>query len=293
MARALNQAGQIADHVEIWNLQSRLDRQLMPSRTASVVASRRLRRGLDHTGGYHAIFVVSPHRFSYKMLSYLRTRGRNLVALLGDDPIGPRSVAEECWALFDVVASADESWLTRVGTQCSTRRVMPWGSTLDDPQLLAAEPYGATSLVLVGAPYKERVAVAESLARRYDLVLQGDGWPAVPGARLRPSESREGTLYRVRSNRELVVNIHHSQFNAGRNPQFFDYAAAAIPQVVVYPNSLTQYSLGLSEPVCYDLFDDANLLANRELHEANRKLVANVRANYMFNACIERVLDEL
>ena len=265
----------------------------MESRLAPVIAARRLSSlGAHGASMYDAVFVMSPHRLNARMLRYLNSKCDKLFAVLGDDPVGARSVRDDCWQEFDGVLAADESWLRNVPPSYAPRVVMPWGSTLIDPNLLSGEPYVPKSVVLVGTPYPERVALARHLLRKTEVTLQGDEWPAIPGAKLRPSSSRQETLSAIRENRELVINIHHSQFTRGLNPQFFDYAAAGIPQLVVHADDLLRYRLGWAGQQFEGSLDDDELISDPKLHEQNLKIISLVRDKYLFHACVERAYNE-
>lgn len=255
----------------------------MESPWSLVEASRRLGRiRALPSGHYKSIIVASPHRFSVGMLKLLKSRSQRLIALLGDEPVGVRSVKEECWATFDKILVADESWIGSIPATDGTVAVMPWGSTLVDEQMLNAPTYKPESLVLVGSPYPERVSLARMLADKATVTLQGSGWPTIEGTTVRGSSSRLVTLESIRKNRELVINIHHKQFRRGLNPQFFDYAAAGIPQVVVHADQLDRYRLGMSE----GSLAAESLLASTAVQGANEEIIARVRKSQMFSSCI-------
>lgn len=292
MATSLSHVGYESDSLGLWNIGSRSDRLLMESAVSPAVAMWRLKRFLRASGSaaLDAIFVMSPHRFGPQMLSYLRGRCTYLVALLGDDPVGARAVSSECWNHFDLVVAADEVWLERLRGFEGRRKLMYWGSTLLDSELISPGVYKPDALVIVGAPYPERIEVAQTLATQNPLTLQGAGWPAMMGVRTRSSRTRAETLHLIRENRELVVNVHHAQFKKGLNPQFFDYAAAGIPQIVIYAHDLERFTIGVDRDMEAQILD-GDLLQDEHMLEQNRKTTRIVREQYMFHSCIERVLD--
>lgn len=293
MAAAMENAGYFSDSLGLWNIRSRYERLVLKSPFSSFVAMQRLKEfaGDGKRPEYEAIFVISPHRLSLRMLSYLKKRSRYLVGVLGDDPVGARAVSESCWNQFDLVVAADNQWLDRLSGFQGKRRIMPWGSTLLDPALVRSDVYTPESLVIVGAPYPERVHVAINLAARNALTLQGDDWPSIDGVHRRSSSSRARTLNAIRKNREMVVNIHHKQFQRGLNPQFFDYAAAGIPQVVIYADDLAKFHVGLSGHDIQGRLEADQLLRDEQVLRHNQFVVSQVREHYMFHSCIERVLD--
>lgn len=291
MAQAMTRNGDTCDSVILWNIRRRLDRLLMSSPFSGIEGLRRLNAScLSRHESYRAIFVVSPHRFSLRMLRSLKSRCAELVALIGDAPLGARRVETTNWSIFDRVLSADESWLRLIPDGCSVKGIMPWGSTLIDPALLSSDTYEPSSVVMVGSPYPERIELAKQLVGRSKLILQGTGWPNIPGVILRPSASRLATLEQIRANRELVVNVHHDQFDRGLNPQFYDFAAAGIPQVVVHADDIFTYRLGLDSLSQDRSFLDQDLLLDERIQSVNSELVAKVRNSYMFHSCIKRGL---
>jgi hypothetical protein len=261
----------------------------MGSPLAKAEGMRRIRKLIKSSrGNYSAIFVMSPHRYSAQMLRELKSGSQQLIALLGDDPVGPRSVRHECWDYFDLILAADKEWTRNIPPTVADRRVMPWGSTIVDTELVDANVYVPESLVLVGTPYPQRVALAKSLASRYPVTLQGEGWPQIPKTKQRPSASRRITLDQIRRNRELVINMHHHQFHRGLNPQFFDYAAAGIPQVVVHADDLDTYRLGLDGLLIEGSFYASDLLKDTAISDLTKQVVASVREAYMFHSCVGR-----
>lgn len=293
MARAVSHFGPSSDSINVWNISRRSDRWMMDSRWAPFVAARRLSSlGSHDAATYQAIFVVSPHRLNVDMLRYLKSRCEQLIAILGDDPVGSRSLRDECWAQFDGIFAADEYWLRDIPPVPAKCQVMPWGSTITDSDLINADPYTPESVVLVGSPYPERVAVAQHLVRRNPVTLQGDAWPDIPGVKNRPSSSRLETLNAIRENRELVVNIHHKQFRRGLNPQFFDYAAAGIPQVVVHTDNLLRYRLGMGHDLIEGTLLEEGLLLSPIIQAQNLRFISIVRDKYSFHSCIERLINE-
>ncbi len=292
MAAQMNKSGVLCDAIPVWDIRRRWDRALMDSPLADAFGRQRIIGRLRQLGikSYDAILVLSPHRFSVRSLQTLKEHGSLLVAVLGDDPAEKRAVSNQRWSLFDRILSADASWLERVVTVPSQTGIMPWGSTLINEDLLSAQPYEAQSLVIVGAPYRERVRIAETLASQGPLTLQGSAWPGIPGACLRPSSPRLETLKEIRRNREMVVNIHHPQFKGGLNPQFFDYAAAGIPQVVVYADSPETYQIGLGVRKLQGNLNHQMILHNPQLRDLTSHVVDGVRESYLFHSCVERAL---
>lgn len=290
MALSLSHFGASCDAISLWNIRRRSDRIVMNSRWAPLVANRRL-SAIRESQAYEAVFVMSPHRLNADMLRNLKSRCGELIAVLGDEPIGARSVDDECWGEFDAILAADENWLRGVPPSTAKIKVMPWGSTLVDSDLINASPYRPESIILVGSPYPERVAVAQHLVHRAPVTLQGDGWPNIPGVAIRPPSSRIDTLKAIRENRELVVNIHHKQFLRGLNPQFFDYAAAGIPQLVVHADDLFRFRVGIGEDSIEGSLRDDELLYNQSIRDQNLKLIAEVRESYMFYSCVERFFN--
>lgn len=291
IALQMSHAGASCDSLILWNIRRRLDRLMMESPWAKIEASRRLKRFLEPNDDYRAVFVASPHRFSAEMLRSLKSKTTELIAILGDTPVGARAVESKCWRLFDQILVADEAWLDRIPETGAIRGTMPWGSTLVNADLLNADSYTPESVVLVGSPYPERIELAQLLAREEPLVLQGNGWPELPGVILRPASSRIATLEQVRENRELVVNVHHKQFDRGLNPQFFDFAAAGIPQVVVHANDLHTYRLGLGVNSLEGSLDGARLLSNPSIRRMNIETISKVRNSYMFHSCVGRFVN--
>lgn len=291
MALELTHAGMDCDAFVLWDIRRRVDRKLMDSPLGFAEGARRARSiARSSQGGYRAVFVTSPHRYTAAMLRTLKTVSIELIALLGDEPVGVRAVKRECWDIFDRILAADERWLLHIPPTGAHRGTMPWGSTLMADELLEASPYRPESLVIIGAPYSERIELAERLAQKFPLTLQGDGWPALPGVRRRPASSRLETMTEVRRSRELVVNIHHSQFARGINPQFFDYAAAAIPQVVVHADDLDRFRLCVDNEVLEGYLSESDVLHDSDLASLNERVIRVVRRSYMFHSCIRRAV---
>lgn len=292
MASEMSNSGEPCDAVILWNIRRRVDRVMMQSSWSMIEGARRLRRiKALPTRHYKAIIVISPHRFNVRMLRFLKSRSHQLIALLGDNPVGARSVTDDCWSLFDKILVADESWSEGIRPTGGNLAVMPWGSTLVNQEILNAGTYRPESLVLVGSPYPERVELAQRLVESDALTLQGNGWPSVAGTSLRASNSRLLTLETIRNKREMVVNIHHKQFHRGLNPQFYDYAAAGIPQVVVHADQLDRYRLGMDGHVLEGTLGVESLLMNSAIQGLNEEIIRRVRKSHMFSSCIRRYIN--
>lgn len=222
-------------HVELWDLTRRSHRIAMGSPVGKYISSVRLHRAMRRQervlGRADWIVVTAPHRLNVRDVRLLRAQTGRLIALLGDDPRGVREVRAEVIARFDKVAIADGAWVASL-PRGAPAVVAPWGSTLPDDQLAAVVRYQPEVLAVVGSAYAERVALARRLSRDFPLLTVGS-WPSLPNTRQLPAMGRLQTLAELRRSRALVVNMHHSQFVSGFNPQFADYALAKIPQVLV------------------------------------------------------------
>jgi hypothetical protein len=292
IAKEISHAQAPCDALVLWDIRRKMDRVVMDSPLADAEGFRRVRNFTKRSEKtYRAIFVMSPHRYSVRMLQQLKSACQQLVALLGDDPIGPRSVGGECWDYFDMVLVADEKWTSQIPSTSAQLSVMPWGSTLVASEFVDADVYVPESLVLVGTPYPQRIALAEKLSKQYPLTLQGGGWPQIPGTMLRAPAPRITTLGQLRENREMVVNVHHDQFYRGLNPQFFDYAAAGIPQLVVHADDLDTYRLGLCGAPMEGNLHTSDLLNDAAIKDLTARIVAAVREEYMFHSCVARFVS--
>lgn len=276
--------------VAMWDLSDPLDRRILDSCVEVPWGSAKSALALRSLKDMDWALVLSPHRVPTAALSRIRKRSSRLIALIGDVPTGSREVPNGYWKLFDVIALADGDWEDAIPPEHRGRiAIEGWGSTVTDPALLGANLYEPNSIALVGAAYTERVALATELAREFRVVCQGPDWPTGPYLR-RPAAPRDETIRTLRRNRELLINVHHSQFARGLNPQYYDYAACAVPQIVVHPADPNPtrtvkrelaVSTSAASPRVSDLFDGA----------AYRSIVQCVRSTHMFEHTIERLLE--
>lgn len=284
MAQHLQAEGFDARALGIWDIRRRSHRLIMKrERAASWLLSRRIRAVAEETHGWSV--VTAPHRLTDRDAQLLAKRGP-LSILLADDPVGIRSVSSGVWNEAYSVVSPEPAWLANVPVGTRQRSVFGWGSTITDSELLSGEPYRPERLLIMGAAYRERVEMARRLAKVFPLTVQGQGWEGlVPGADHRPAAGRLETLKAIRGRREMVVNVHHQQFTTGRNPQFFDFASAAIPQLVVHAHELERWRIGF-EPAS-ETFERLDLDAP-ELSQ--HRLIDGVRTSGTFSDTIAEAL---
>lgn len=273
--------------VVLWDLTRRADRRLMATPAARPLTSFRLRKYMRDPVDW--VVVMTPHRLNDRTAAALHAAAGGRVGfLLGDAAVGERSICDDVWAVSSVVASPEPSWWVTAPAEVPKVRVSGWGSTITDDDLLAGLPYRPARFALVGAPYPERQSVAQSLVRGgHHVFLQGAGWPGlVEGAEVLPSAPRVATLHALRDRRALLVNVHHPQFVSARNPQFFDYAAAAVPQVSILARSIDRYQLGM-DSADYPISD---LDLDRDWVGITAALAADVRANHMIKNTLEHIV---
>lgn len=288
MAARARRSGLNVRSSTIWNITRRSHRVAMQSRwlerAASAAAVSRLK------GTFDWAIVTSPHRIADASLERLRSRSGHVIALIGDDPVGPRHVSDARWMGFDLVASADPAWLGRLSHLDVATKVEGWGATVLDLPEITQHPSVPSGILIVGAPHATRIKLAAQLAGRYPVTVQGPGWPKISGTLQRGAMPIDDTLSLALARRELIVNIHHEQFSVGLNPQFFDYAAMGIPQIVVRPVAPLMFELpfGTSDP---ENIDNVDLLSSARVVDANREISSVVRRSYLFEHSLERLLS--
>lgn len=268
----------------LWDLQRRFDRHLIDSFAAPWISYRRLHRALS-SRNYDWVIVASPHRLSGRACQFIRERTALLIGLIGDLPEGRRELSPESVELFDVLAIPDATWRESLPSAAQAVVTEPWGSTIHDQHLLASQPFEFERVALVGSAYPARVQLANSLAADHDVVTIGN-WPSVPRARQVPALGRAATLSELRSSRSLVLNVHHPQFRRGLNPQFFDYAASAIPQVVIYASDLHTAHFPYVDHPPMPL---SVALDPKQMLKVSEVSSAIVREQYLFAHTIERL----
>jgi hypothetical protein len=288
MSEALSAADFPAHSLPLWDLERRTHRMLMKTRLGDLALLLRYAGRLRTEPNLSWTVVVSPHRAPAWLLRELKRRSDIMVALLGDDPVYPRGVADEAWRSFDIVLSPDADWLAAIPDGVRAE-VTGWGSTLTDNELLESAEYSPERLILVGTPYPERVTVAQRLAATDRLTVQGRGWDLGLNVEIRPPGERLATLSGIRREKGLVVNVLHPQFKSGVNPQFFDFAAAGIPQVVVFADDLDRWYVGgRTGPT--GIFASTDLLSTPQIAAANGELIASVRKTQMFPTILSKFL---
>lgn len=270
--------------VPVWDLRKRGDRHLIDSPIAGMLASRRM-RSLRHQSPFDWILVSSPHRLTTANAVTLRRHASKLVGLLGDVPVGRRTISPGVSDLFDLFAVPDNDWELPGRIANIPRVVEPWGSTVCDPRLLSGSTYDFERVAFVGTAYPERVELARSLSRSHSIVTFGD-WPSLPRIEQRPAASRLDTLRALRTLRALVVNAHHPQFVSGLNPQFFDFSAAGIPQFVVYAHAPHTAHFPLTRARPQDLREPVDFAAVRLAADSASTAI---RENHLFRHTVERL----
>jgi hypothetical protein len=291
MAHAADLSGIPAFALGMWDIRTRIDRVLMDSPISNYVVEQRTKRQLSRP--LCAAIVTSPHRLTPSIADLLRNQDYPVIALLGDNPVGERCIAEDVVSAFDRIYTADESWTPNVS--CRDVRVMTWGSTITGRDLLNAAGYVPESVAIVGAPYDDRVEAAKSVvAAGYNLLLWGDAWRReyIQGAEVHPSTERLETIRQLRQARSLVLNVHHRQFSTGMNPQFFDYAASAVPQLILKHGNAGSSELGKAIEVNLASIEHLDrLLRNAASSGTWADLTARVRAQFMFGGTLREMLQ--
>lgn len=271
--------------VILWNLRSRRDRLLMRSPAQYLVAGQRLRRAFQNRT-FATSFIVSPHRLSAPMWSLVRERSEHVVALLGDEPVGQRALCPELIENVDTVAVADISWADAVGSTIPVVEA-PWRSTITDEELLGAPMNRPLRVAFVGTPYPERVEFASRLSERLEILTVGN-WPQLRGVVAHPPKSREATIRLLRRERAMTINVLHPQFRGGLNPQFFDYLACGVPQILVDGRNFDMWVPSSSGDALIRV-DESNMLD--VAYEANRRLLSEYTPQSLrFSTTIERLL---
>jgi len=270
--------------IGLLDLNRRTDRFLMRSAVQFAVARNRLVRQWGNRY-VEAAVVVSPHRISPWMARYLRERSNKLVALAGDVPSGARSIPDQVAAHFDVVGLADLSWSKSLpkGTRIAPA---PWGSTVRERDLLAAPLYSPQRLAIVGTAYPERVEIVRQLRESLPIVTVG-AWPDIDGVENAPAMARLETLRWLRRHETGVLNILHPQFESGLNPQFFDYVACGVPQLVT--SALTRKSYVPTGDGGMEMLPER--LDISQLLALNVQIRHDARLNLSFADTIKKVLD--
>lgn len=285
MASSLRDANISCESASMWDISKRMDRILMAGFLEPLVCHIRLARVLRRNPIFDWIVVVSPHRVPIQTLEALRRRSMLVVALLGDEPVGVRKLSTSAQSIFDKVSVADPAWADHLSASPDCILAESWGSCAE---IRPTSPYSSDEYVVVGAPYPERISVVNGLlSRGYSVRVVGSDWAGLVKCEVVASMSVPDTMKYVRAERLTIVNIHHLQFRSGLNPQFFDYAANALPQVVLGSRNGFEYAPGSSHVfnslICRD-FD-----APPRIEEV-AQLAKIVRANFMFPKTIERIL---
>lgn len=290
MAKKLTQEHISANPLVLWDIRKRLHRAQMDSPVAGCISVLRTREFIRRQTKSDWTIVVSPHRFSPRVLKLLANRTEVMIAFLGDRPVASRELSSKQLDFFDKLIVADSSWLCDGISNSLPTAVEPWGSCLSDPELLNAGAYAPESLIVVGTPYPERVAFVNALARNHRIVVQGSAWEGKVTCKVLEAAPQVETIKRIRDQRQMVVNIQHGQFATGLNPQFFDYAAAAIPQFVVDAGRENLERV-------FELTPDTHvrvggkISGDMEYVKSNAAQIADiVRGDYMFQHTVERVL---
>lgn len=278
MAEATN-----LDSSILWDLTSRRDRILMNSPISDLAATWRINK-VDSPRAW--IVVTSPHRLSLNSAMMLKKKSSKLIALLGDNPVGSRAIRKPVLNLFDVVCVADGHWVESLSDARIPLLVHGWGSTITEKGLITANLIPPETLAVVGSPYNERVAMVEAMSKHFPMLTIGN-WPAVGQELQLPSSSRLETIATLRSHKALVLNMHHTQFVNGLNPQFYDYASAAVPQVVWH------MSRGFSLPNNFRIMPEGAPMRfmSEEVFVGNLEAISEVRKNGMFATTLERLLS--
>lgn len=273
--------------IPVWDIRQRVDRTLLRMPGHLLMESVRSRPALS-TLAVGWVIVTSPHRVSYRTLRRLKASSHKLVALLGDNPVGPREIDRGRLHLFDAISFADSAWAEHVQLPSARTRIVPWGSCISDDKLLAAESYRPAGFAVIGAPYDSRINAVRELQEMTKVEVFGDGWLGKVNCKVNASETIENTIRAVRRRRLAVLNIHHEQFVRGLNPQFFDYAAAAVPQIVLPHSYKDTSNLGSDIASLVGLLNMQMLRAPSELSTGRtQELASVVRGKFMFKNSVE------
>lgn len=270
----------------LWNLTKRTDRLLMNSPLQLTVAGTRLRTALKRKH-FQTMFLTNPHRVSAGMIRHARKSADRIIALLGDAPVGERRISNDVLDGIDLIALPDVNWAKGWGTSPPIVQA-PWRSTVVSRDLFGAPMLPPHGIAFVGTAYPERVRLARKIAEIVPVLTIGR-WPGIPGAEAIPALPREDTLRFLRSRRVAVVNVLHQQFSSGLNPQYFDYLACGIPQVVVNATEDVAWIPTNEGPVTIDLLAPDAMEA---IGNANEFLRAGYSLSELsFAHTIERVLN--
>lgn len=284
-AREMALATPNSHSVSLWNLKDRLDRAVIRTPLQFPIAKRRMATAIrGHR--YDATFVVNPHRLSPAMMSVVRRSSSRTIALLGDDPIGERTVNPIVANGFDLFALADMAWSSSLHTDRPIVEAA-WRSTVVADALVGGCMQHPSGYAFVGTAYPERVALATALAQTAPVMTVGN-WPSISRVQAAGARSREATLALLRERRSAVVNVLHPQFKTGLNPQYYDYLACGVPQVVVHGSAADTWVPSPTGKISVDLSADGALTKIFSLNNQLRD--AQPIHSYLFTHTVERLL---
>lgn len=280
-----------------WDITRRKDRLIMSTPLADHLSHRRVKRYLSELDSsnnvkeFSWVSIYSPHRVSTPALALLRGRTKKMIAFFGDRPLAARRITAESIAHFDSLSVPDPTWFDDLPHGDYRQDISIWGSILDPRIVGQYAAYRPEGFAVVGTPYPERQEIVKQIEELGQTVTAiGSGWKGLVAGCVHRSRSVASTIELLRQKKLAVLNIHHRQFVKGLNPQFCDYAVAAIPQVVTAGRA-TGTELG-------SIFDSEieNLIVkNPDLNEFSgvervNKLAGFARKNLYYNQTVERVL---
>lgn len=284
MSASLAVSGISAKSVCSWDIRSRFDRVIMGSPLSDLTVTRRIQsvmRGLPSRPDWAV--TTSPHRISSSALRLLSSASSNLVALLGDSPVGEREIVLEKQEQFKRIYVADQAWLTDLMIAEDRCGVEPWGTCLPPWR---GPYYQPASLLFVGTPYPSRVEFLRELSRSREVQVIGTAWHGKVNCAVHDSMPMPDVIEYARANQMCFLNIHHQQFKYGLNPQFFDFAASGIPQIVLDSRGRFDANLGsqfdFHDAISKNLDDLPSIENTIEVAEA-------VKSKFLLSHTIERI----